>query len=138
MHYTIHTDGGARGNPGPAGAGVVIESEGQKIELKKYLGTKTNNQAEYEAVIFALDHLLNHLKDDGKVITAFCFLDSQLVVEQLNGRYKVKNEGIKLLYDKVCELAENFHEINFRHIPRSKNTEADKLVNKAIDQQSET
>lgn len=138
MHYTIHTDGGARGNPGPAGAGVVIESEGKKIRLKKFLGIKTNNQAEYEALIFALEHLLkNYNGKDKEIITVYCFLDSKLVVEQLNKNYKVKNEGIKPLYDKVCKLAKNFHEINFRHIPRSQNTEADKLVNEAIDKQIE-
>lgn len=133
MHYTIHTDGGARGNPGPAGAGVVIESEGKKIHLKKYLGKKTNNQAEYEALILALSHILTDLQDDGRVVTAYCFLDSELVVNQLNGDYKVKNAGIKPLYDKVSKLADKFHEIHFKHTPRDQNKEADLLVNKAID-----
>lgn len=135
MHYTIHTDGGARGNPGPAGAGAVIESEGKKIQLKKYLGVKTNNQAEYEALILALSHIITDLQDDGAVITVYCFLDSELVVKQLNGDYKVKNAGIKPLYDKVCKLSDKFHEIHFKHIPRFENIEADRLVNKAIDEQ---
>lgn len=134
MHYTIHTDGGARGNPGPAGAGIIIESEGKKIKLKKYLGTKTNNQAEYEALIFALEHILNDLKDEGAIITAYCFLDSELVVNQLNGQYKVRNEGIKPLYESVCNLLKKFHEIHFKHILRKENQEADLLVNQAIDE----
>lgn len=134
MHYSIHTDGGARGNPGPAGAGVVIESEGKKIQLKKYLGVKTNNQAEYEALILALSHIITDLQDDGAVITVYCFLDSELVVKQLNGDYKVKNAGIRLLYDKVCMLSDKFHEIYFKHTPRDQNKEADLLVNKAIDE----
>lgn len=134
MHYTIHTDGGARGNPGPAGAGAVIECEDKTIQLKKYLSKKTNNQAEYEALILALSHIINDLQDDGRTITAFCYLDSELVVNQLNGDYKVKNEGIKPLYAQVCDLSSKFHEIHFKHIPRSENQAADLLVNQAIDE----
>ena len=122
MHYTIHTDGGARGNPGPAGVGVVIECQGKKIQLKKYIGEKTNNQAEYEALVFALEHILNDLQADGAITTVFCFLDSELVVRQLNGEYKVKNEGIRPLYNQVKSLSKSFHEINFRHIPREQNS----------------
>lgn len=134
MHYTIHTDGGARGNPGPAGAGVVIESEGKKIELKKYLGIKTNNQAEYEALIMALEHILEIFPDDPKLVTVYCFLDSELVVKQLNGQYKVKNLEIKNLVAQVQSLSSHLHQFEVKHIPREKNQQADKLVNLAIDE----
>lgn len=133
MHYTIYTDGGARGNPGPAGVGIVIESEGKKIKLKEFIGTATNNQAEYRALILALKHILENFGLDGSLITAYCFLDSELVVKQLNGEYKVKHEGIKPLYNQIKKLSSNFREINFRHIPRQKNKIADRLVNEAID-----
>lgn len=136
MHYTIHTDGGARGNPGPAGAGVVIESEGKKIELKKFLNIKTNNQAEYEALIFALEHIVNLFSSDQGVVSVFCFLDSELVVRQLNGQYRVKEPNLKLLFSRAKALAANFAEIKFNHIPRSENKEADQLVNQAINENS--
>src|SRR3990167_8843395 len=134
MHYTIHTDGGARGNPGPAGAGVVIESEGIKIELKKYLGIKTNNQAEYEALILALEHILVEFAHNSKIVSVFCFLDSELVVKQLQGQYKIKHERLKPLSERVKSLSHQFQEIHFNHIPRTENQEADKLVNEAIDE----
>lgn len=136
MHYTIHTDGGARGNPGPAGIGAVIESQGRKILLKKFIGPATNNQAEYQALILALEHILADMAGQGGLTTIYCFLDSELIVQQLNGKYKIKNEGLKPLYQQVQSLIGHFHEVKFQHLPRSENQEADLLVNQAIDQAS--
>ena len=135
----IYTDGGSRGNPGPAGIGVVIKFKAQSanvkvkdIEISRYIGIKTNNQAEYMAVIEALKYLNDNYCD--KDIEATFFLDSQLVVEQLNQRYKVKNEGLKPLFWQIRDLMMKLGgRITFSSIPREQNKEADRLVNKAID-----
>lgn len=129
-NITIYTDGGARGNPGPAAAGIVILSENNKI-LKiegKYLGIRTNNQAEYEALINALEIALRL-----GIQNVTCYLDSELAVKQLKGEYKVKNEGIKPLKMKAVSLSESFKSIEFNHIERAKNHVADKLVNIVLD-----
>lgn len=143
----IYSDGGSRGNPGPAGIGVVIQKKnvsaqggsasGRKrkdIEIKKYIGVKTNNQAEYTAVVEALEWLKenNHQNSDIEF-----FLDSQLVVEQLNGNYKIKNEGLKPLFNRARELVlELGGRVTFSHITRDKNAKADRLVNMAIDKET--
>ncbi|NTU70089.1 ribonuclease HI family protein [bacterium] len=126
----IFTDGGARNNPGPAGIGVVVKDiENNVIETyKKYIGDKTNNQAEYEALIYALE------KVSGKGDVLECFLDSQLVVNQATGAYKVKNAEIRELLFKVKTLEQDFNEVHYFHIPREQNKEADKLVNEALDE----
>ena len=132
MELKIYTDGGARGNPGPAGAGIVFCDDKKQIKHKisRYLGEMTNNQAEYRAVIIALDHLLENYKD----CEVEFYLDSQLIVEQLNQRYKIKNQGLKPLFweirEKILKLG---GKINFEFVPREENREADKLVNKAIE-----
>ncbi|MEK9180607.1 MAG: ribonuclease HI family protein [Patescibacteria group bacterium] len=127
----IYTDGGARGNPGPAAVGVVVcDLEHTVIsEHKKYLGVKTNNQAEYEAVLLALEEALKL----GAASIKF-YLDSELVVKQLRGQYKIKNQGIAPLAEKVLALSNNFSSITYTHIPREKNQHADKLVNQALDE----
>jgi ribonuclease HI len=132
---TIYTDGGARGNPGPAGVGVVIINEnGNKIEEhSKYIGKATNNQAEYQAIILALQK--------AKVLKAKevdCYLDSQLVVEQLSRKFKIKDKNLGSLFVKIWNLLLDFKKVNFYHIPRERNREADKLVNQAIDQGMES
>lgn len=130
---TINTDGGARGNPGPAGIGVVIEigSKGEKKEISEYIGVATNNQAEYTAVIKALEWVLENTEGDIKIEF---LLDSQLVVEQLNGRYKLKNEGLKPLFQEIQEQIDELGgNITFKYVPREQNKAADKLVNLAID-----
>lgn len=131
MKLEIYTDGGARGNPGPSGCGVVIYDKQSKIvrEYTKFLKRATNNQAEYEALILALQKAkaLNAKEVD-------CYLDSQLVVEQLNHRYKVKNSILGSLFIKVWNLSQFFKKINYHHIPREKNKRADKLVNQVIDE----
>jgi len=127
---TIYTDGGARGNPGPAGIGAVIFNEQNELiaEVSEYIGETTNNQAEYKAVIAAIDKA----KELGGEELDF-FLDSELVVEQLNRRYKVKNEGLAPLFVQVYNSSLTFKKVSYTHIPREKNKLADKLVNEAID-----
>ena len=127
-HAVIHTDGGARGNPGPAGIGVVIRMNGEKKYFKKYIGETTNNQAEYQAVIFALEKA----KDIGIESIDFV-LDSELVVEQLNRKFKVKDKDLGVLFVKIWNRMQEFKKITFRHVMRSDNKEADHLVNEAID-----
>lgn len=124
----IYTDGASRGNPGPAGAGVVILDGKKKIkEISKYLGETTNNIAEYSAVVIALEEALA-LKADEVVIK----LDSELAAKQLNGEYKVKDQEIRKLFEKVLGILRVFKRFEVRHIERAKNKEADKLANKAI------
>lgn len=126
----IFTDGGARGNPGPAGIGAVLfdESDNVVAEVSEYIGETTNNQAEYKAVVAAIQKA----KELGATELDF-FLDSQLVVEQLNRNYKVKNEGLAPLFVQVYNATMNFKKVTFTHIPREKNKIADSLVNLAID-----
>lgn len=131
MHLIIYTDGGARGNPGPAGLGVAIYDADRNLlrTVKKFLGVKTNNQAEYQAVIAALEEAK---KLDATVISFF--LDSELVVRQLRGEYKIKNSAIAPLAHKVLMLLKSFERVDFSHVPRQQNKIADRLVNEAIDE----
>ncbi|MDO8669339.1 MAG: ribonuclease HI family protein [Candidatus Buchananbacteria bacterium] len=124
----LHTDGGARGNPGPAGLGAVLEMGDDKLFFKKYIGEATNNQAEYQALILGLTKA-----QERGVAEVDCYLDSELVVKQLNREYKVKNEGIAPLFIKVWNLTQQFKKVKFIHVFREDNKEADKLVNEAID-----
>jgi len=136
MHkkLVIFTDGGARGNPGPAGIGVAMFDETGKTVMathKKYIGEATNNVAEYSAVILALEEA----KKMGAEEINF-FLDSELVAKQLNGEYKVKNEELGRLFIKIYNLRQQFSKITFHHVVREKNKLADKLVNEAIDEKN--
>ena len=125
---SVYIDGAARGNPGPAGAGILLK-EGDKIikEAYKYLGDTTNNVAEYSAVISGLQEAiaLGYKKVELKV-------DSELVAQQLRGDYRVKNSNIKPLFDKAIALINNLENVKIIKIDRSDNKEADKLANKAI------
>lgn len=128
---TIYTDGGARGNPGPAGIGVVIFDSTQK-ELKRisrHIGSTTNNQAEYKALIAGLEQALESGGEE-----ALCHLDSELVVRQMQGKYKVREEGLKDLAAQALRLTAKFKRVEFTHIRREKNKLADQLVNKALDE----
>ncbi|MDP3996962.1 MAG: ribonuclease HI family protein [Candidatus Andersenbacteria bacterium] len=128
---TLFTDGGARGNPGPAGIGLVLRVEGeQALEYGEYIGETTNNQAEYKALIKGLAMAL-----EAGVSEIKCFLDSQLVVEQLKGNYRVKNNGLKQLFVEAKELADKFETTSFTHVTRDKNKIADRLVNEALDRE---
>ncbi len=130
----IYTDGGARGNPGPAAAGVVIkEGDATLLEFGEYLGpVQTNNFAEYQAVILALEAL----RREGHSGRELAFkMDSKLVVEQVSGNWKIKEPSLKPLVAKIRELLADFPRHTFTHIPRAENYEADALVNQALDEQ---
>ncbi len=130
----MFTDGGSRGNPGPAGIGVWIESLGKKYG--EYIGEKTNNEAEYAALIYGLIKLKQILgKDKIKKYAIECYLDSELVVRQLNHEYKLKEAHIQKSFLEIWNLMLDFSEIKFYHIPREKNAIADALVNEALDAQ---
>lgn len=133
----IYTDGGSRGNPGPAAIGVVIVGdEIGKKEYGEYVGEVTNNVAEYKALIFALKkakQLLGNEKSGSTVLEAN--LDSELLVKQLNGEYKVKESEMRNLFMEVWNLKMDFREVIFKHIPREKNTQADKIVNQVLDRE---
>lgn len=128
----IYTDGGARGNPGPAGAGYVIYADGNAIEGKKFLGEKqTNNWAEYEAVCLALADAKTHGLA-GRSLTIR--MDSKLVVEQVSGNWKIKEPTLKPQVAKVHAALTDFPQWRFEYVPRAQNAEADRLVNEAIDE----
>ena len=133
MKLFIYTDGGARGNPGPAGAGAVAYNEdGEAVfQISQYLGETTNNQAEYQALIMGLKKAVSRGAQEAEV-----FMDSELIVKQLNREYKVKNKELQPLFVQVYNLTLSFKKISFQHIRREKNKEADKLVNQAIDNNS--
>jgi ribonuclease HI len=125
----IHTDGGARGNPGPAAFAYVIERDGAPdIEEKGFLGTKTNNVAEYTALVKALEHAarLGSCRVDIRT-------DSDLMVNQIKGLYKVKNEGLRPYHEHARRLLREFESWDIRHIPREQNSRADRLCNEALD-----
>jgi len=125
----IYADGGARGNPGPAGIGVVIyDSKKKKLkEFYKYIGEATNNNAEYNALIQGLEEARSMGAEEVVVN-----LDSELVVNQLNGEYRVKSPDMKSLFEKAVEALKKFKAFEIRHIDRAENKEADKLANKAM------
>lgn len=129
---TIYCDGGSRGNPGESAYGFVVFENNKKIyEDGKKLGIQTNNFAEYSAVINALRYL-SRVKYSVQNISFF--LDSKLVVEQLSGRWKVKNESLRDLYHTIKTLEISLAKrITYNHIPREKNSEADRVVNQALD-----
>lgn len=133
MSITIYTDGGSRGNPGPSGAGAVIYKGKKKIaEVSEYLGVKTNNWAEYEALILALEAARSAV--GSPVPATVVRMDSELIVRQMQGRYKVKHPDLKAKHAKVKEIiTASFPHITFAHVPREGNTEADALANDAMD-----
>lgn len=125
----IHTDGGAKGNPGPAAVGVVIEVDGEEKEYNKKIGETTNNVAEYKGAIFALNKLKQLIgKKKAKETEVLINMDSQLVVKQLKADYKVKEEGLKNLFIDLWNLRQDFKKVEFNHVPREENKKADKLV----------
>ncbi|HLM83654.1 MAG TPA: ribonuclease HI family protein [Candidatus Bathyarchaeia archaeon] len=131
----IFTDGGARGNPGPSGIGVVIEAGGAKKTYREFIGYATNNEAEYKALLFALQKVkLLYGKTKTKLLSLDCFLDSELVVKQLNHEYKINEENIQKFFLQIWNLSIDFREVKYTHIPREKNTEADRLANLALDE----
>jgi ribonuclease HI len=126
----IYSDGASRNNPGEAGAGVYILRDDSPLErIARYLGRTTNNIAEYSAAILGLEYAVklgaSHVR---------LFADSELLVKQINGQYKVKNEGLKPLHSRVKELIAKIGSVEVQYIPREMNREADALANKAIDE----
>ena|SRR3989338_2040005 len=134
----IYTDGGARHNPGPAAIGVIIQNAGGRT-IKSYgeaIGEATNNEAEYRAVISALQKAKALLgKEKTKKLAVEVNMDSELVARQLNGEYKIEEERLFPHFIKIWNLRMDFGKILFRHIPREKNREADRLVNEALDKE---
>ncbi len=128
-HATLSVDGAARGNPGPAGvAAVLVDESGNEVFVAKaYIGEATNNVAEYRALILGLTESAPFASD----LVVHC--DSELVVRQVNGEYKVKNPQLKELIGKVAALASRFDSIEVRHVPRELNARADAAANEAID-----
>ena len=126
----IYTDGGARGNPGPAGIGAAIYNDQKELvaELSEYLGETTNNQAEYRAVIAALKKAAEIKADELDF-----YLDSELVVRQLNREYKVKNKDLAPLFLQIHNLVLAFKKVSFTHVRREDNKRADMLANRAMD-----
>jgi ribonuclease HI len=143
----IHTDGGARGNPGPAGIGVVISAEGGpasggetpirwKKKFGEYIGATTNNEAEYRALIVALGKL-KKMAGKTKLEQVDCYADSELMVKQLNGEYKVKDTNLRGLFMEVLKLKSGLKvPVAFHHIKREENAEADELVNQILDKKT--
>ncbi len=131
MKYRVYIDGAARGNPGPGGIGVVIYEEGREQpvrQIKSFLGIATNNQAEYLALIRALEELREMPVKEVKI-----FSDSQLLIRQLEGEYRVRNEKLLPLYEKALKMANNLPGVSYHFINREKNKKADKLANSGID-----
>ncbi|HWZ79020.1 MAG TPA: ribonuclease HI family protein [Candidatus Sulfotelmatobacter sp.] len=130
-HYLVaHSDGGARGNPGPAGYGVVIKDESGRTvaALSEYLGRQTNNFAEYQGLIAALEYALKHGPKALKLIS-----DSELLVRQIKGIYKVKNATLQDLHARAKELIKQLDWFSIGHALREHNQEADRLANEAMD-----
>jgi ribonuclease HI len=134
-NFILNTDGGARGNPGPAAIGFVISTLSGKV-LQKHgetIGDATNNQAEYKALIEGLKVIL--VLGGEKVV---CLMDSELVVKQMQGKYKIKEQGLKILASEALRLIARLKNIEFKHIPREQNQLADQLVNGALDEEEES
>ena len=136
--YTIFTDGGARGNPGPAAIGVVIQGKDTgKKEFGEYLGETTNNEAEYQAVIFAMKKLKQIIgADKSKESNVKFYIDSELLCRQVSGEYKVKEKNLQGLFMEVWNLMTEFKKVSFEHVRREKNSEADALVNQILDREN--
>jgi len=126
----LHFDGASRGNPGPAAYGVVAESlDGAPVAaFSKFLGEATNNQAEYEGLLAALEFARSNGYTRLRILS-----DSELLVRQMNGQYKVKSDGLKPLWERARRAAAAFESCSFRHVPREENREADRLANRALD-----
>ena len=130
MKATLFADGGSRGNPGPAASGAVLFDEGGEVlrEVGTYLGTATNNVAEWTGLITGLETALELGVDDLAVR-----LDSELVVRQIDGQYRVKNAALIPLHAKAKSLLRRFARVDVRHVPRKENAAADALVNHVLD-----
>ncbi len=133
VHAVANIDGGSRGNPGPAGYGVQIECNGTIVELKEALGIATNNIAEYRGLLSALQWSVKK-----GIQSLHIRSDSELLVKQMQGKYRVRNAKLQKLHGEATVLAEKIGQVKYEHIPREKNKEADRLANKAMDETSLT
>jgi len=133
--FTIHADGGSRGNPGPSGSGATIrDASGELVAtVSQFLGTRTNNYAEYEAVILAFETLSKLLKGKTSGVEVSVKMDSELVVKQMKGVYKVKHPVLKEQNARLLRAMEPFGKVSFTHIYREENGDADALANEAMD-----
>ena len=130
LRLVEHVDGGSHGNPGPAGAGVVVRTDDDGTVLYEggiFIGRATNNVAEYHGLLAGLAAARRLNAGQVEIVS-----DSQLLVRQMTGQYRVKNAALKQLFEQARELVGQFDECSFRHIPREENTEADALSNQAI------
>lgn len=130
LKVTVNVDGGARGNPGPAAVGVVVRDESGKIieERGETIGKATNNVAEYKAMLLGIERAREIGADEVELIG-----DSELIVKQIQGKYKVKNAGMKPLHAQAKEALAGFDSWSIRHVKRELNADADRLVNEALD-----
>ncbi len=131
LHVIVHIDGGSRGNPGPAAAGVVVTAADDGTALHEagiYIGRATNNVAEYRGLLAGLTTAKRLGAAEVEIVS-----DSELLVRQMKGQYRVKNAGLRPLFEQARELAESFDRCRFRHIRREENSRADGLVNQALD-----
>jgi probable phosphoglycerate mutase len=135
MGIVAYIDGGARGNPGPAGYGVRIEGDDGALlnEFHAYIGNSTNNVAEYNALLAALGYAREHGHRSVRIKS-----DSELLVKQMRGEYRVKHPGLQPLYQQACALAEGFDRVTYEHVRREQNRDADRLANLAMDQGTKT
>ncbi len=131
---TVYLDGASRGNPGPAGVGIVISDEKGKVisEINEYIGKTTNNVAEYTALIRALEEIGIIAGKAPKGVAVKFYLDSELLVNQISGTYRTKDKNLFSLLQQVRQLSSNLAKVEYQYIPREKNKIADKLANKAI------
>ena len=136
QQVVTYTDGASRGNPGLAGVGVLLfDQNGEKIlQDYQFIGTCTNNEAEYRALLLALDRALEVTQE-----RVDCFMDSELLVRQLNGQYEIKSEKLMKFYDEVKRRVQKFDQVTFTHVPREhpKLKLADQLANRAIDEMAQ-
>lgn len=139
--FVIYTDGGSRGNPGPAGAGAVVQNEAGQILREAYraLGVMTNNEAEYQAVILGFETIKKAVgKARAMASEIEIRLDSELVAKQLSGKYQIKEVNLQPLFIKIWNArVGTFPHLTFTHLPREKNRRADQLANQAMDEQSQ-
>lgn len=138
MHFTIHADGGSRGNPGPSGAGAMIRDHlGNSVaSVSQFLGNRTNNYAEYEAVILAFETLAKLVGKKVGSTDVEVKMDSELVVKQMNGVYKIKHPVMKAQYARLIQAGAAFGKVTFTHVFRAENSDADALANEAMDRGS--
>lgn len=139
MHhkFIVNIDGGSRGNPGPSAIGIFINSGKEVLKDSKYIGIATNNQAEYQAAIFALQKIKARWgKKTVKESLVEIFTDSELLVKQVNSQDKIKKPELQKLFIELWNLKVDFKQVDFEYVPREKSKEADSLVNKELDRRS--